>query len=342
MAEIYLSDDPWKTSDADFPRNGSRADQLVFCINYAVLAPSVNNTQPWLFTPHDDAIELFADRSRLLPVSDPDGRDMLISCGAALTNLLVAIQHFGNEVSVQYLPDPDAPDLLARVRIGRSHKSDHLDDAMFRSIRRRRTIRGPFQPRPVPHELQRRLIWTASAYGCWLYFAESSDARAAIADLVVRAHHLQINNAAFEAERRAWIGSDDLSRRSGWSVPTALDWETLGSRDADPGQQWPSRDRDLLCTSPVLCVIGSGADRPLDWFRTGEALQRMLLRAEMEGVSASFMNQACQNPDLRDELRQVTGRSGPPQLLIRMGYATGNEPVSRRPVRDVVRCSKTQ
>ncbi len=342
MAGNFLSDNPWKTRDEDFPRNGSRADQLAFCINYAVLAPSVHNTQPWLFTAHADAIELFADRSRLLKFSDPNGRDMLISCGAALTNLMVAIQHFGNEVSVQYLPDPDVPELLARVRIGRSHKSDHLDDVMFRSIRRRRSIRRPFQPRSVPHELQRRLIWTASEYGCWLYFAESIETRTKIADLVVRAHCLHLNNAAYQAERLVWIGSGDPSRRYGLSVPTALDWETLGSRDADPGQHWMARDRDLLRTSPVLCVIGSGADRPLDWFRTGEALQRMLLRAEMEGVSASFMNQACQNPDLRDELRQVTGRRGPPQLLIRMGYATGSEPTPRRPVRDVVRCSITQ
>lgn len=337
MSGSLLSQNPWKTNDADFPRNGSRSDQLAFCINYAVLAPSVHNTQPWLFTPLEDAIELYADRSRLLTVSDPQGREQLISCGAALTNLMVTIQHFGYEVSVQYLPEANNPDLLARVRVGRTRQSNYLDDTMFRSIRRRRSIRRPFQPRPVPNGLQRRLIWIASEYQCWLYFAESGQNRDKVADLVQQAHLLQMNNVAYQAERTAWMGAGDPSLRNGNFSPSALDWETIGPRKSNSGPHWMRRDRELLKTSPVLVVLGASGDTPLEWLQSGKALQRMLLRAEMEGVSASFMNQPLHIPDLRDELRQITGRAGPPQLLLRMGYSTGTEPTSRRPVADVIR-----
>jgi hypothetical protein len=337
MTGSYSNDNPWKTVDSDFPADGTRSDQLAFCINFAVLAPSIHNSQPWLFTLLDDSIELYADRSRLLTASDPDGREMLISCGAALTNLVVAIQYFGYEVSVQYLPDQARPDLLARIRVGRTRQPDHVDDSMFRSIRRRRSIRRPFQPRPVPRELQRRLIWIAMEYGCWLYFVESSEDRERISGLVEQAHQQQLSNVAYQAERAAWIGLGDPSRRNGNSAPSPLDWETMGVRNVDSGQHWLLRDRELLRASPAVFVLGTGGDTPMEWIQAGEALQRMLLRAEMEGVSASFLNQPIQIADLRAELQQITGRSGPPQLLIRMGYATGSEPTSRRPVSEVLR-----
>jgi hypothetical protein len=339
MSGSLHSQNPWKTNDSDFPRNGSRSDQLAFCINYAVLAPSVQNTQPWLFKPLANAIELYADRSRQLTVSDPHARDLIISCGAALTNLVIAIHYFGYEVSVQYCPESGDPDLLARVRIGRTRQSGHLDDALFRSIRRRRSIRQPFQPRPVPHELLRRLIWIASEYRCWLYLAESGTIREQIADLVQEAHLLQMNDVDYQAERAAWIDAGDPSRRNGTGSPNALDWQTLEPTQSDPGQCIMFRDQGLLSASPVLVVLGTSGDTPREWLQTGEALQRMLLRAEMEGVSASLMNQPVQIADLRDELRQITGRAGPPQLLLRMGYARSSEPAYRRPVADVIRSS---
>ncbi len=55
-------------------------------------APSVHNTQPWRFAIHDSAIDLLADTSRLLPSIDPDGRELMISCGAALFGLRLGMR----------------------------------------------------------------------------------------------------------------------------------------------------------------------------------------------------------------------------------------------------------
>ena len=87
--------DLWNISGEDFPAIGTPVEQMEFVLNYAVLAPSNHNTQPWLFEIHGDAIHLFVDRSRALPMTDPEDREMLISCGAALLNLRVAMRHFG-------------------------------------------------------------------------------------------------------------------------------------------------------------------------------------------------------------------------------------------------------
>jgi len=62
------------------------ADQVDFLIATAARAPSVHNTQPWRFRVGEFAIELYADMGRKLR-TDPLGREMLISCGAALFGL---------------------------------------------------------------------------------------------------------------------------------------------------------------------------------------------------------------------------------------------------------------
>lgn len=89
-----------------------------FLLHYAVLAPSGHNTQPWLFRLTGDAVDLYADRTRALPVVDPDDRELIMSCGAALTGLHLAVRHFGFQDELALFPDPENTDLLARLRLG--------------------------------------------------------------------------------------------------------------------------------------------------------------------------------------------------------------------------------
>jgi hypothetical protein len=183
------------------------------------------------------------------------------------------------------------------------------------------------------------MIWLASEFNCWLYFVESPSDRQAVAQLVDEAHNRHLNNPGYLAERSAWIGSGEPSRRNGLTPLSASEWNALDVGPADNGSttdRWQERDRELFKSTPALFVMGTSDDTPFDWVRAGEAIQRILLKAQSENVSASFLNQPCQIPDLRERLRMMTGRSGPPQLLLRMGYGTGSEPTSRRPVRDVI------
>lgn len=109
---ISLAADPRTITQADFPRTGSRAEQWQFLLNYALLAPSEYNTQPWLFHVHEDSVAFYADRSRRLPVLDPENRELLISCGAALLNLRLALRHFGYREEMEWLVQEDLSDGL--------------------------------------------------------------------------------------------------------------------------------------------------------------------------------------------------------------------------------------
>lgn len=46
----------------------------------ALAAPSIYNTQPWRWSLVDDTLQLWAERERQLAVTDPDARQLMISC----------------------------------------------------------------------------------------------------------------------------------------------------------------------------------------------------------------------------------------------------------------------
>jgi nitroreductase len=108
----------WDIQESAFRAAHTPAERLYFLLNYAVLAPSVHNTQPWRFQITDNVVDLYADRTRTLEATDPSGRERTISCGAALLYLRIAIRYFGFTATVQPFPDPAMPHLLARVTLG--------------------------------------------------------------------------------------------------------------------------------------------------------------------------------------------------------------------------------
>ncbi len=338
MDRQVWSTDPWSVDDSNYPRNGTVSDKLAFCLHYAVMAPSIHNTQPWRFRIADNAIELLADRSNALPATDPDGRELIISCGAALMNLLTALHHFGHETWVQYEPDPQHPDTLARVRLGRERFPDAEDGSLFRGIRRRRSSRQPFQARPIPRALQRRMIWLASEHGCWLYFIESEQGRSQILSLVEEAHTRRQSDLQYQSERAHWLGYGDPP--SGIAQKANVAEIVEPTDEVDPrhskaltlenASRWIERDRELLRSTATIVLLGTDRDATFNWIQAGQAVQKILLRAASEEISTSFLHQPCQIPELREQLRHIAGREGPVQSMLRLGYGNTVYPHSPR------------
>jgi nitroreductase len=334
-------DDPWKVSEQDFPRSGQPEERLRFMLNYAVLAPSGHNTQPWLFSVGGDAVELHADRTRGLPVVDPEDRALVISCGAALFYLRVAMRHFGYEDEVEVLPDPDDPDLLARVRLGPDHAETEEERMLFQAMPKRRSNRGPFEDRPVSGRLLSALQAAAWEEGAWLHLIEDEDAKHTIAEMIAEGDRIQLADKRFRRELASWVHPNRTRSRDG--IPGyAFGFGDLMSlagpfaiRTFDTGKGQAAKDRQLAEGSPVLVILGTEEDAPPEWLAAGQALARVLLRARAEGVWASFLNQPIEVPELRPRLRGAIGVDGYPQLLFRMGYGPEVRPTPRRPVEEI-------
>src|SRR5512134_2668770 len=124
-----------------FPVWGGPEERLRFFLQWAVLAPSRHNTQPWLFEIEGDELRVYADERRALPIADPDGRQLVMSCGAAIANLRLAAAHFGHATSCEVIPMHRRDGLLARVRLEERRASTPEAEEMFQAIARRRTNR---------------------------------------------------------------------------------------------------------------------------------------------------------------------------------------------------------
>jgi nitroreductase len=324
-----------------FPLNGTPAEKLSWAAEYAVKAPSSHNSQPWRFRVDGDTLELRADRARALPVVDPHDRELTISCGAALFFLRAALRNVGETASVETLPDPADPDLLARIRLDAGEAPSRREKQVFWAMRARRTNRRRYEKREVPQELLLALGRTAEAEGARFTVVESDESRTRLADLVAQADRLQIDDQSFRRELAAWIhpnrshsgdgmpgsalGMSDLTSRLGPFAVRTFDW----------GRGRAAKDEQLALGSPVLAVLTTKADGPADWLAAGQALGHVLLQATVDDVVASFLNQPVEVEELRGEVAALAG-GGAPQLVLRLGFVAGKvPPTPRRPVADV-------
>jgi nitroreductase len=339
----------WNVSENQFPKEGAKIEQLKFLLNYAILAPSSHNTQPWLFKiVGDNMIELYADRTRALAVVDPEDRELTISCGAALSHLQIAIRHFGYAYEVELFPDSNNKDLLARVVINGIKEPVKEENSLFEAITRRRTNRLKFEDRELEEPLISKLRSTVTEEGggaidTWLHIAKEQDEKNSLADLIAEGDRIQLSDKRFRRELASWIHSNRSHSKDG--MPGyAFGYRDIMSmmgpfvtRTFDIGKGQAAKDRQLATGSPVLAILGTKSDEPMDWLRAGMALSRMLLLARSENVWSSFLDQPLEVPKLRAKVQEVLKEEkGFPQLLMRIGYGQDVKPTPRRQIDEVL------
>jgi hypothetical protein len=340
MEAVEESLAPWAIQESAFPTRRSDADKLLFLINYAVLAPSSHNAQPWRFHLCDRSLKLYADPTRALPVSDPLGREQIISCGAALFNIRIALHRFGFTGEIATLPDADDPDLLARIRLGDQTERSQNEHRLFDAIPKRHTVRFPFENRSLPDSLLADLEMAARLEDASLCILDNRDARQIIASLVAEGDRRQYEDLDYRKELAGWVHPNRSQRRDGlpgfaFGVGGLLSYVgPLAIRVFNNGESRGQNDYQVVEGSPHLAILTTPADTKADWLAAGQALQRVLLRATADGVSASFLNQPVQAPSLRMRLRNIVGEQ--PQILLRFGYGPPVKPTPRRAVSDVL------
>ncbi|MFY1632902.1 Acg family FMN-binding oxidoreductase [Solwaraspora sp. WMMB335] len=316
--------------------NGGPGPLMAACLQAAGAAPSVHNSQPWRFRPHPDGVDVLADRDRQVDLIDPNGRELVISVGAAVFNLRVAMLAHGRVPMLRLLPDPGEPDLLARVVVGSAIEADDTVRLLARSIAHRRTNRRPFADLPVPPEVLDELAVAARTEHGDLAVVDPL-LRGSVVELIGRAEDRRRTDPAYWAELERWT-RDRPGRLDGvppqafgpWPVP-----RTVPIRDF--GLVWPARRRRVAAfeNEPVLAILYGRGDSPRDWLRTGQALQRVLLTATVRGLATTLLTQPMEFADLRAML----GGGGDRRLaqaIIRVGYGPLSPPVPRRPLAELI------
>jgi len=304
-------------------------------ITAAVAAPSVHNTQPWLFRIDHDRVHVLADTSRQLTAQDPEGRAMLMSCGAALLNLRLAAEHYGHTGTVTLFPTSDQLHIATVDLHGRVHPTAMVDE-LFAAIPNRHTNRMPYEDRPVPPAVIEALTEAARQEGADFYAVNEPSERRRLVDLIHDADAAQ--NPEVMAESRRWTGVED-SRPDGVPAgalgPIPQDPATP-HRDLAPGRLISARGFAVFEHDPTLAVLTTNNDDRTAWVTAGQGLQRVLLAATVEGLVATFANQPLEAPQLRWLVRDPDQPIGYPQMLFRLGYAPTAPATLRRPIEDVI------
>ena len=303
----------------------------------ATRAPSVHNTQPWLFVVSYPYVELHLDRERVLRVADPDAREAQLSCGGALFNLVTALRASDRQALVDLLPDPDRPDLLATVRVGSYRLASPELRSLASAIGRRATNRRPFYERPIPQTHRRVLTDAAHAAGSRLVLLDTPRQLEIFAGLLRRADHLQEEDPAFQSELLGWT-TGAAGRADGVPLsaggPRPIGGMLLKLRRYHDDSAGEPREFEQ---EPLVAVLTSPGDTVLNRVAAGQAMQSVLLNATAAGLSASFLSQPIEIPPIRTALRNLIGGPHQPQTVLRIGYGHPPAPTPRRPVADVTR-----
>jgi nitroreductase len=297
-------------------------------IQYALLAPSSHNTQPWLFNiRNENSIEIYADQTRWLKIADRDQREMHISIGCALENLLIAARRFGFETTANYFPQSENKNLVAVIMFSQAEKL--IDDELFPFLTSRSTFHGTFLDEKIGADALSEIEKCCTENEIHLYLTNEDKIREKVDDLIVRSDALQFADPEFRKELSYWIGQGAFG--NSWLMAQI---GSLAVAYLDLGKSTAKTDRKVLRSAPVLGLITSKENDHISYVKTGQVFERIYLTARKFGLGVRPMSQIVQIPEHKEELRKLISQSQEfPQQPFLLGYA--EIPDSHTPRRNI-------
>lgn len=324
-------------------------------LSWAILAPNPHNMQPWLVdltTP--DEIALYIDRTRLLPVTDPFNRQIVIGCGAFLELLVMALAQDGYAADITPFPDGEpAPRLddrpLFRLRMRRpSDPAGAKPDTLFPYAQRRRTNREPFIERPLTPDDIKVLHGADRTDGAPLSLSLDPARIERLRALVYRGAEIEAHTPAahHESVERTFIGSRDVAEHP-WGIsldkPVMTAMNAVGvltkEKMATPGTTAYAESLKFLkagaYTARGFVWITTAADTRIDQLRAGRAYLLANLAATKRGIamhpwSQGLQEYATQKPVFDALHRELAPDGGRIQMLARIGYPKAQVPAAPR------------
>ncbi|OBJ02540.1 NAD(P)H nitroreductase [Mycobacterium sp. 1482292.6] len=302
-------------------------------LTLASRAPSVHNTQPWRWRVDATSLQLHADAGRQLPNTDPDGRDLVLSCGTALHHCVAAFAAVGWRSKVMRLPNVADPNHLATLQLS-PYPADSVDIALAAAIPRRRTDRRYYSSWPVPMGDIALMAARAARTGVTLCQVEDIEALHGIVAQSVRDHLTQ----DYLVELTAWSGryfsvAGVPARNAPISDPQAKIPSRLFAGAALP----MAPDSSPADDNAVVLALGTRHDDRLAQLRAGEATSAVLLTATSTGLASCPVTEPLETAGTREAVRRdIFGDSNYPQMLLRVGWAPINaDPLPATPRRDL-------
>lgn len=314
-------------------------------LSLATLAPSGHNTQPWKFSVASNTIRIYPDLTRRVPAVDPDDRELWISLGGALGNLLVAAQHAGYQTETDYALHGTTEDHIA-VRLKKTGVKPARQSLLFGAIPLRQCTRNEYDQKAVPTADLKKLETAATGEGVIPMLFTGSAAMEPLLEYVNAGNNRQMTDDAFKSELIGWIRfsngeadekMDGLASRAmgNPSLPRWLAQLFIGGMLTPKSQN--KKDEGFVRSSSGLMLFVSQKNDKAAWIETGRAYERFALLSTALNIKNAFMNQPCEVPELRAQVQSHLNLNGAfPQLLARFGHSPAMPRSLRRPVEQVL------
>ncbi len=322
---------------------GKPMQQMKELIRYATLAPSGHNTQPWKFSIKENSIRIFPDFTRNLPVVDPDHRELYISLGCALENLVIAARYAGYDSEVEYFPAGESEECLL-VNLKRIKAAE--DNILFQAIPERHTNRREYNGQQIPTADLKKLEAVPKEKGVNSLVLTEQKTIEQIIELVKEGNNIQMNDDAFMDELISWIRFSDAeaekhrdgltSRAMGRSPAPGWIGRLFMRLFVSAKSQSKADEKNIRSSSALLLVVSEKNDKK-SWVDVGRSFERIALTLTALNIKNAHLNQPCEVPQLKMQLQQhLELGSAHPQLLLRIGYAEPLPHSPRRPVEEVL------
>lgn len=314
-------------------------------VESACQAPSVHNSQPWRWLVSggvggDSEVRLFLDPQRVPRATDRTGREAVISCGAALDHLQVSSAAVGWHADISRFPNPNDLDHLATATLRGSGFVTEAARGRAAAIRRRRTDRLPFAaPRAFAafEAVLRSIVDNDKA----TLHVLPADARPQLAQASRLTESLRRYDSSYQAELLWWTEVSEVPGGLPPNVlPSAAESDRVDIGRTFPAGEHPDRRPEVDRDHSVVVVLSTRGDSRRDALGCGEVLSEVLLEATLAGMATCTLSHMTEFEASREIIAALTGGSGNPQLLIRIGEvpASGPQPSAtpRRPMPEVL------
>jgi hypothetical protein len=314
------------------------ADVLTNAVELACRAPSYHNSQPWLWDADRDALHLHLDPARVVD-TDRSDRQALISCGAALDHLRVAMAAAGWSAAVDRFPDPTDPNHLATITFTRSSGVTDEQRRRAQAIDARRTDRLPFAPVTRWAEFETALSRQIDDTVAVVDVLDDAD-RDEIARATDLTNALRFYDSAYFETLQRWTAPFEASDGIAYdSLVSAAEGKRVDVARSFPVGHHGDRRAELPADLSTIVVISAHANTRPGLLGCGETLSSVLLEATAAGLATCTLTHLTELATTRHLVEAVTGHPLP-QVLVRIGEVPDSEsappPTPRRPLGEVL------
>jgi len=331
----------WNIDYKDFHSKKTLVDELKFLVNFAVLAPSSHNSQPWKFEIKDNEIILRPDFERSLPFSDKNHRQLYISLGAALENLLIAANYYNFKTNVKYI-NTGSDNFSIIISFEKSEAKEQNNEHLVFSIPRRRTNRNKYSDCALDQSLINKIAGFADV-DTKIDFILEKDKKDKISDVVSNALITAMDQKDFRKELSEYIKSNITNSpvgmpASGFGIPTSISlFASSMLKRINMNNITKKQDEALLKNfTPAFILISTKNDNVEDWIKSGRIYESVTLEAEKNNIKTAPMAAAIQIGEFYKDLQRILDLSFRPQVFCRVGFCEKSASMSPRLTGDKV------